>query len=235
MLRGVTLGVLSSAAVVVLAFVALHQDVGDGLPVLLRYAAAGLPFATIAALQWPGLVRLVTAVALVVAIAAVAAPRVLQAAQQVRAADVATEVGTTARPWVTDVDGTEVEPSHVTGSPLIWTAYRPASGSTGTDTFWLFRDDPVDPVEMDPCTAHALRTPGGQHRITSCTRIADDRWLRTSESWQELVRSGPDVQVGVVAGREPSLALLEQALDAARPMTDAEYEVWLDEGLPPGS
>jgi hypothetical protein len=51
-LRGVVLGVLGSLAGVVLAFAAVRFGWANGLPVPLRYAAAALPFAALAALQW---------------------------------------------------------------------------------------------------------------------------------------------------------------------------------------
>ena len=53
-LRGVVLGVLGPVAGVVLAFAAVRLGWLTGLPVPLRYAAAALPFAAVATLQWRG-------------------------------------------------------------------------------------------------------------------------------------------------------------------------------------
>ncbi|MGY2065533.1 hypothetical protein [Blastococcus sp. SYSU DS0619] len=229
--RGITLGVVASAAVAVLAYALMQEDAGDTIPVLLRYAVAGLPFAAIAGLQWPGVVRVVTAVALVGVIAAVAVPRAQQAVQEDRSQRVTTEVGTSALPWVTEVDGYRAELPQVTGSPLIWTPYASAAGDPGV---WLFRDDPVDPAASDPCAATSLWTPGGDQPMTSCTAVRDGVWLRTTDGWQELARHDADVRVGATAGPEVPVPVLEQALAAARPMTDEEYATWLDEGLTPG-
>jgi hypothetical protein len=232
-LRGITLGVLASGAVAVLAFVALRADIGDGTPVLLRYAAAGLPFAAVAGLQWPGVVRIVTAVLLVGGAAAVAVPRGTVAVEDAQEQRIVTEVGTTEHPWVTEVDGYQFSASQVTGSPLIWTRLERAD-SRPDAVLWLFRDQPVDPATSDPCAVFSLGTPGGDQPMTSCTALGDGRWLRSSGYWQELVFFDRDVRVGVTADPVVALPVLEQALAAARPMTDDEYEVWLDEGLTPG-
>ncbi|MGY1885792.1 hypothetical protein ACI799_10880 [Blastococcus sp. SYSU DS0753] len=232
-LRGVTLGVVASGAVVVLAGVALRLDVGDGVPVLLRYAAAGLPFAAVAGLQWPGVVRIVTAVLLAGCAAAVLVPRGTEAAQDAQQQRILTEVGTTDHPWVTAVDGYRVSASQATGSPLIWTRLERADHRADA-VLWLFRAQPVDPAAADPCAATSLWTPGGDQPMTSCTALGDGRWLRSSGYWQELVRFDPDVRIGVTADPVVALPVLEAALAAARPMTEDEYETWLDEGLTPG-
>ncbi|WP_166533586.1 hypothetical protein [Blastococcus xanthinilyticus] len=231
--RGIALGLVSSGAVAVLGYVALQEDIGDGLPVMLRYAAAGLPFAAVAGLQWPGVVRIVTAVVLVGATAAVAIPHSQHEAREVHAERVVTEVGTTEPPWVTEADGYRLSASQVTGTPLIWTRLERADLRPDA-VLWLFRDDPVNTAAADPCAATSLWTPDGDQPMTSCGIVRDGVWLRASAGWQELARYEADVRVGVTAAPEVPVPVLEQALAAARPMTDDAYAVWLDEGLTPG-
>ncbi|NEK87729.1 hypothetical protein GCU60_18480 [Blastococcus saxobsidens] len=234
-LRGVVVGGLGSAAAMGVALWAIQtpSDVADVLPVPLRFAAVALPFAVLAGLQWPGAVRIGTAVLLVAGTAAVVVPAGTAAVEEGQAERIATEVGTTEHPWVSEVDGYRLSASQVTGSPLIWTRLE-RDDLRPDAVLWLFRDQPVDPATSDPCAAFSLWTPGGDQPITSCTQVGDGAWLRGTGSWQELARFDADVRVGVTADPGVERAVLEAALDAARPMTDAEYETWLDEGMTPG-
>ncbi|RBY94353.1 hypothetical protein DQ244_03230 [Blastococcus sp. TBT05-19] len=99
---------------------------------------------------------------------------------------------------------------------------------------WPFRDQAVDPAVADPCAPSSAWTPGGDQPVLSCTLVRDDRYLRRTEGWQELARSDADVRVGVMGPPGVPLTVLEEALAAARPMTDDEYATWLDEGPTPG-
>jgi hypothetical protein len=127
--RGTAVGVLGTATVLVLAWTAIRADVDSLLPVGLRYAAAGLPFAAVAGLPWPDAVRVLTALAVVGSVA-VAVPRAAEAQRQAQADAVGTEVGTTARPWVTEVDGFRGRSPQHTGTDLLWTCYLPADGAS---------------------------------------------------------------------------------------------------------
>ncbi|WP_116449896.1 hypothetical protein [Blastococcus litoris] len=231
--RGFVVGGLGSAAAIGLALLALRTDLADVLPVPLRYAAVAVPFAVLAALQWPGFLRNATAVALVSGAAAVVVVGAVQAGGESRTERIATEVGTTEKPWVSEVEGYTLSDSQVTGSPLVWTRLEAADGRPGS-VLWLFRDQAVDTTTSDPCAATSLWTPGGDQPLTGCTPLGDGTWLRTSATWQELARFGPEVRVGVTAAPTVPRRVLEEALAASRPMTDAEYDTWLDEGLPPG-
>jgi hypothetical protein len=229
-LRGLVLGVLGSVAGVVIAFAAVRFDVGDGLPVPLRFAAAALPFAALAGLQWRGVVRIVTAGVLVVVTLVVGVPRVQDRVAQDREDAIVLEVGTTARPWITDVAGLRGNAPQTTGSEYIATPY-------------VADDDPVRVVVLlrlsgaaapggDPC-AGEFYTPEGTFVVTSCATTDGVTWTRSSESyWQQLVRRVDGTWLGATARPDVPQGLLEEALGNARPMTEDEYDAWLDEILP---
>jgi hypothetical protein len=237
-LRGAGVGGLGSAAAMALALWVWQSpsDVADGvtrLPEPLLFGAVGVPFAVLAALQWPGVVRIVGGVLVVAGTAAVVVPGGMRAAEEQQTQRIVTEVGTTERPWVSEVEGYQLSASQATGSPLIWTRLEREDVRPDA-VLWLFRDQPVDPAASDPCAAFSLWTPGGDQPITSCAQVGDGLWLRGTGYWQELARFDADVRVGVSADPSVDRAVLEAALDAARPMTDAEYDTWLEEGLTPG-
>jgi len=232
-IRGLVVGGLGSATAIAGGYWALRADVGDSLPVPLRFAAAALPFAALAALQWPGAVRIVTVALLVAGGAAVVVPRGTQAVAEQQDRRIVTEVGTLEHPWVSEVDGYRLSASQATGSPLIWTRLERADLRPEA-VLWLFRDQAVDPAAADPCAQFSFWTPGGDHPMTSCAPLGDRTWLRSSGIWQELTRYDGDVRVGVTADPGVDVAVLEEALSAARPMTDDEYRTWLEEGLTPG-
>lgn len=160
--RGTAVGVLGTATVLVLAWAAIRADVDSVLPVGLRYAAAGL--------QWPGAVRVLTALAVVGSVAVVAVPRAAEAQRQAQADAVGTEVGTTARPWVTEVDGFRGRSPQHTGTDLLWTRYLPADGASAP-VLWLSRRGDTS-VPADPCTATALWTPEGDQPTVACARCS---------------------------------------------------------------
>jgi hypothetical protein len=227
--RGITLGVLGTGTVAVLGLIALRQDVGDGLPVPLRYAAAALPFVAIAGLQWRGWLRIGTVAVLAVTAAVLGVPRGLEAAQENRAALIATEVGTTARPWVTQVDGLHALPPQTTGSGYLWTVY---ADEDETPVVHLLRMDDGVVLGGDPCTA-AFYTPEGDFTVDACTTADGLTWLRSAEGyWQQLVRRVDGTWLGATARPGVPQELLDQALAHARPMTEDEYDAWLDEILP---
>ncbi|MCA0144434.1 hypothetical protein [Blastococcus sp. LR1] len=237
-LRGCLVGLLGTAAVAGVALWVLQSpsDTADavvGLPVPLLAASAAVPFAAVAALQWPGIVRITAAVLLVVAGAAVVIPAGQRAEEGNLAERILTEVGTLEHPWVADLDGYQNAVPQHTGSPLIWTPLEADSGRPDEELL-LFRDLALDPAESDPCAAPFVRTPAGDATVTSCVQVRDGLYLRTADSGQELVRHDADVRIGVVAGPDVPVAVLEETLASARPMTDDEYETWLDEGMTPG-
>jgi hypothetical protein len=227
--RGLALGILGSVALAALAWVVFAEDIGSGLPVPVRYSTAALPFAALAGLQWPGVVRIVTAVAVLGTGAAVVVPQAVDSAREDRTASIVTEVGTTAHPWVTDVDGFRGDSPQATGSELIWTPYRPAAG--GSDpVLHLFRDDVTPPaLDGDPCSVSGWWTPEGDQPTTSCIPVGADRWWRTSDRWKQVLERRDGEWVGVAATTGTPAALLEDAVADARPMTDDEYGDWLDE------
>ena len=236
--RGVLLGATGSLTVAVLAWVVIQRDIGAELPVPLRIAPAALPFAVLAGLQWPGVVRRVTVLVLIATAAVIMISRWLDAAREERiaredrAALLVTEVGTTARPWATDLDGFQAWVPEPSGSELIWSPYGPADGS-GDQLFRLFRDDgsTVAPAG-DPCALPSWWTPEGDQPTTSCRPIGEDRWPRTSDLWQQLLERRDDEWVGVTALRDVPETLLAEAMANARRMTDEEYDLWAQAMLP---
>jgi hypothetical protein len=227
--RGLTLGVGGSLTVAVLAFVGLYQDLDGILPVPLRYAAAALPFVAIAGLQWRGAVRISTAVVLVATAAVVGVPRALDTAQQHREADIVTEVGTTARPWVTRIEGLDARAPQTTGSGYLWSA---SVDDGGTPIVQLLRMPDEMVPDGDPCTG-GFYTPEGDFPVTSCRTADGGTWLRSSDPyWQQLVRRVDGTWLGATAKPDVPESLLEEALRNARPMTDDEYDDWLDAVLP---
>ena len=228
-LRGITLGVLGTTAAAVLGVAALRLELYDGIPVPVRFAAAALPFAALAALQWRGAVRIATAVLLVVTAAVVGIPRGQEAAQQARVDEIVTEVGTTAHPWVTRIEGLESAAPQTTGSGYLWSPYqRPG----GTVVVHLLRMPDEVVLLEDPCAA-PFYTPGGDFPVTSCTPSGDGTWRRDAEGyWQQLVRRVDGTWLGATADPDVPERLLAEALDNARPMTDDEYDAWLQEILP---
>jgi hypothetical protein len=227
--RGLVLGTLGSVALAALAWVVFAEDIGSGLPVPVRYSTAALPFAALAGLQWPGVVRIVTAIAVIGTGAAVVVPQAVDSAREDRTASIVTEVGTTAHPWVTDVDGFRGDSPQATGSELIWTPYRPANGASDA-VLHLFRDTgPTLQFSGDPCDTFGWWTPEGDQPMKSCTPVGGDRWWRTSDRWQQVLERRDGEWVGVAAAIGTPEELLEEAVGNARPMTDDEYDDWLDE------
>ena len=226
--RGLAIGALGTLGVAALAWVVFQNDIGEGLPVALRYAPAALPFAAVAGLQWPGRVRVVTVLVVIGSAAAVVIPNRVAAVREHHAAVIETEVGTTAHPWVTEVDGFEGESPQATGSELIWTRYAPSEG--GPEVLELFRDlgTTLD-FAGDPCAASGWWTPEGDQPMTSCAPVGAKRWHRTTDLWQQLLERREHEWVGVAAPLDVPAGVLEEALANARPMTDDEYDDWLDE------
>ena len=61
----------------------------------------------------------------------------------------------------------------------------------------------------------------------------EGRWLRSTATRQELLGRDGGTWFGVSATADVPRALLDEAMDGARPMTDDEYDAWLEEVLPP--
>jgi hypothetical protein len=229
-LRGILLGVLGTVGAVVIAFAALRFGWARGIPVPLAYASAALPFAAVAALQWRGVVRIVTATALLVAAAIVAVPLLQREVADSTEQRIVTEVGTTEHPWVTEIDGLEGRSPQTTGSGYIPTPYvRP--GETLPTVSLMVLPEAVVPGG-DPCAGEFF-TPEGTFVATSCSSDDGVTWFRVADtSWQQLVTRVDGTWLGAAARPDVPRALLEEALRNARPMTDDEYDSWLDEILP---
>jgi hypothetical protein len=224
--RGTLLGIAGCALVLALGWTALRQDIGDDIPVALRYAAAAPVFAAITALQWPGVLRRVTAVVLVVAGAVFVVPRLHEASADRRTEAIATEIGTTARPWVTEIDGLEGLAPQTTGTEYLWTGY--VAEDEPTPVVRLLRMPDANAMGGDPCRG-MFHTPEGTFDATSCLSIDGVTWERTYlDSWRQLVRRVDGTWLGATARPDVPDALLEQALDNARPMSDDAYDDWLD-------
>jgi hypothetical protein len=225
----VTLGLGGTLAVAVLAFVALQRDLGDGLPVPLRFAAAALPFMAIAGLQWPGAVRLVTAAVLGVTLLVVGVPRVVDASRENREALVTTEIGTTAHPWTTRVTGLHTRGPQETGSGYLWTTYL---DEDETPVVHLLRMPDEAVPGGDPCTG-GFYTPEGDFPVTTCGTDDGVTWRRAADRhWVQLVRRVDGTWLGATARPDVPESRLTEALDSARVMDDEDYEAWLDTRLP---
>jgi hypothetical protein len=224
--RGTLLGVAGCALALALGWTALEYRFENHWPVPLRFAAVGLPFATIAVLQWPGLVRRVVATGLVVAGVVVLWPRLAGETAERTAEQIRTEIGTTARPWVTEIDGLEGLAPHPTGGEYLWTGY--VAEADPTPVVSLVRMPDAAALGGDPCRG-AFRTPEGIVEATSCTTADGVTWRReATASWQQLVRRVDGTWLGATAPPGVPERLLEEALRNARPMDDDEYDDWLD-------
>jgi hypothetical protein len=224
--RGTLLGVGGCALVLALGWTALEQDIGDDVPVVLRYAAAAPVFAAIAALQWPGVLRRVAATVLVVAGAIVVVPRVQGAAAEDRREQILLEIGTTARPWVTEIDGLDGLAPRATGSDYLWTDYVVEDDPTPVVS--LLRMPDANAIGGDPCRG-MFHTPEGTFEATTCRTGDGVTWERTFEdSWRQLVRRVGGTWLGATARPDVPERLLEDALRNAEPMSDDAYEDWLD-------
>ena len=224
--RGTLLGVAGCVTVLVLGWTALQNDIGDDVPVLLRFAAAAPVFAAIAALQWPGVLRWVTATVLVAVGAVVVVPRWQDSIAEDRNEKIALEIGTTARPWVTEIEELEGLAPRATGSEYLWTDYV-AEGDP-TPVVSLLRIPNSGAMGGDPCRG-VFHTPEGTLETTSCTSADGITWRRESaEPWQQLVRRVDGTWLGATARPDVPERLLEEALRNARPMSDDAYDDWLD-------
>lgn len=224
--RGTLLGVAGCALVLVLGWTALQNDIGDDVPVLLRYAAAAPVFAAIAALQWAGVLRRVTAVVLITVGAVVVVPRWQDSIAEDRREKIALEIGTTARPWVTEIDGLEGLAPRATGSEYLWTDYL-AEGDP-TPVVSLLRIPNSGAMGGDPCRG-VFHTPEGTVETTTCTTVDGVTWRRASAgSWEQLVRRVDGTWLGATARPDVPERLLDEALRNARPMSDDAYDDWLD-------
>lgn len=227
--RGLAVGVIGTGTAGAVGVAVLWADDRSALPVPLLVVVAALAFPAVAGLQWPGAVRRWTAVVLTVGAVGVLAAWLPEADRERREDQVLTEVGTLARPWVTEVDGFDGPGPQTTGSELISTPYLPADGGT-TAVFRVFRDAPAA-VVGDPCTAATAPGITTGEPVVSCREVTPGRWAFTTGYSQVLLERADDGWVGVTADPDVPAALLDTALDGARPMTADEYDAWLDEVL----
>lgn len=227
--RGVLLGVAGSVLALAIAFVALRTGYANDLPVPLRFSLAALPFAAVAALQWPGPVRVVTAVVLVTAAAVVGIPWAQERAAAAREAEIRARIGTTARPWVTEIPGLHGNAPQTTGSEWLSTPY--AADGDPQPVVRLVRVPSTVTAGADPCGGQFF-PPGGEYDLTSCTETAPGIWSRVAAPYrQQLVTRVDGTWITAEADVDVSPALLAEALEHARPMSGDEYEAWLDSML----
>ncbi|WP_222192349.1 hypothetical protein [Modestobacter italicus] len=229
-LRGLSVGVLGTGGAALFGVAVLQADLRAVLPDPLLLAAAALPFPVVAGLQWPGVVRRGTTLVLLIGAGASVATWYPDARQGWQDDRVLTEVGTLSRPWVTQVDGFRGQSPQHTGSELIVTPYVPVDGGP-TEGFELFRDASTA-VQGDPCTARTAPGSTIGETVTSCRQVAPDRWSYTTAYSEVLLSRREAAWVGVTAAPGTPPGLLDAALAPARPMTEDEYDAWLDEVLP---
>ncbi len=224
--RGTLLGVAGCLAVLGLGWGALEADIGDGIPVPLRYMAALPVFAAIAALQWPGWFRRVTVTVLVAVGAVVLWPHLQGPTDEERQATIVLEIGTTARPWVTEIDGLEGLAPRATGSDYLWTDY--VADGEPTPVVSLLRMPNANAMGGDPCRG-MFHTPEGTFEAPTCRTADGVTWERTyADSWRQVVRRVDGTWLGATALPDVPEHLLEEALRNARPMSDDDYDDWLD-------
>lgn len=229
-LRGLALGVLGTGAAALFGLAVLQADLRSALPDAALLAAAALAFPMVAGLQWPGMVRRGTTLLVVLAVAAALAAWYPGARQGWQDERVLTEVGTLARPWVTEVDGFRRQSPQHTGSDLIVTPYLSVDGRPAAE-LRLFRDA-ATAVEGDPCAAGTAPGSSQAEPLLSCREVAGQRWSLTTPTSQLLIEREQDAWVWITAAPDEPSGLLGTALDGARPMTGGEYDAWLDEVLP---
>ena len=213
------------ALVFAIGWTALQQDIGNDVPVPLRYAAAAPVFAAIAALQWPGVLRRVTAAVLIVVGAVVVVPRWQEATAEERQEKIVREIGTTARPWVTEIEGLDGLAPQATGSEYLWTGY--VADDDPTPVVSLLRMPDAAAMGGDPCRG-VFHTPEGTVESTTCASPDGVTWRREAAGqWQQLVRRVDGTWLGATARPDVPERLLEEALRNARPMSDDAYDDWL--------
>ncbi|WP_344689591.1 hypothetical protein [Blastococcus jejuensis] len=224
--RGVLLGVAGCVIALAIVFIAFRTGHASDLPVPLRYATAAVPFAAVAALQWPGPVRIVTTVVLVTTAAVVGIPWAQERAAAGREADIRAQIGTTARPWVTEITGLRGGAPQTTGSEWLSTPYT-ADGDP-QPVVRLVRVPSTVAAGADPCGGQFF-PPGSEYDLTSCTETAAGVWSRVADPYrQQLVTRLGGTWISAEADVDVAPALLAEALAHARPMTGDEYEAWLD-------
>jgi hypothetical protein len=238
--RGLLLGSGGTVAAVALTWAGMQLEVDDWLPDAALWTAPALPFVVIAALQWPGLPRLVGALAAaaLVGLAGVSAddltgpaapdtpPRPTSLADRSAAADLPD------RPWVAGLPGWQVSGAGPWQEGGVATSY-----ATDDPSSWgaLVVALPAERVPGgDPCAAATLPTPRGSTLLGSCELLGPGTWARHGVDDGLYASLGVDV-VGQVDGRWVSVSggpdlpveVLADALEQAAPMTDAELDAYL--------
>ena len=136
------------------------------------------------------------------------------------------EIGTTARPWVTEIEGLEGLAPQTTGSEYLWTSY--VADDDPTPVVALLRMPNAAAMGGDPCRG-VFHTPEGAVETTTCASADGITWRRESAGhWQQLVRRVDGTWLGATARPDAPEGLLEEALRNARPMSDDAYDDWLD-------
>ena len=224
-MRGIAVAVLGCGAVLAGGWADLRLHVHDVVPVPVLALLTGLPFAAVVALQWPGAPRRVAGGLLAVAALAAVVPRVPGAREDARERQVLDAAGTLQRPWVTDAAGLELEGTYLIGGDSVLTSYALVDGSSDAEV--SLRVLPTSPGTTD-CGESLVALYGEGTPLVDCRALGTDTWLRVSETGHEFLRVVGGTTVAVGAPREVPSTLLLNAVEAARPLDDEEYDAWLD-------
>ena len=224
-LRGATVAVLGCGAVLAGGWADLHLRLHDLLPVPLLALLTGLPFAAVAALQWPGRPRRTAGGLLAIAVLATVVPLAPGAWEDAQDRRVLTAAGTLQRPWVTDAEGVQLRAVQLLGGDSLLSTYVLVDGSSGAEI--SLRVQPSLPEAAD-CGGSLVSLSWESTPLTDCRAVAPDTWLRSSETGHEFLREVDGTTVAVGAPREVPEAVLRAASVAARPMDDEEYDAWVD-------
>lgn len=238
--RGLALGSGGTVAAVALTWAGMQLQVDDWLPDEALWGAPALPFLVIAALQWPGLPRLLGALAVsaCAVLAGVNADDLTGSAAPATPppptslADRAAAAHLPARPWVAGLPGMQVSAAGPWEEGGVSTGY-----GTGDPASWgaLVVALPADRVPGgDPCAARSFPTPRGSTLLGSCELVAPGTWARHgvddglyASLGRDVVRQVEGQWVSVSGGPDLPVDQLMAALEQAAPMTDEELEAYL--------
>ncbi|MGY1854821.1 hypothetical protein [Modestobacter sp. SYSU DS0290] len=226
-LRGTTVAVVGCGTVLLGAWAGLQLRVHDVVPAPLLFAAAGVPFAAVATLQWPGRPRRITVGVLALAVLAAVLPQVPGALDAARDRRVLAVAGTLQRPWVTDAPGLELASVHYDGSEGVLASYLPVDGPAGEEITLRVQPSTAAPAGCGSAASLVSRYWEGLP-LVDCRPVAAGAWRRTSAAGHEFLREVDGTTVAVGASLAVPAEVLRTAFDAARPMTDDEHSAWVD-------
>lgn len=194
-----------------------------GVPILVLLT--GLPFAAVAALQWPGRPRRTVGGLLALAVLAAAVPLVPGAWQDAHDRRVLRVAGTLQRPWVTETAGLHASSTHFDGGTGVLGRYRLVDGPPEPEVSLLVQPSVPGAAE---CQGPLVSRYSEGLPVTSCRLVAPGTWLRSSRTGHEFLREVDGLTVALGAPREVPESVLPAAFEAARPMDDDEYDAWVD-------